>query len=250
MNYRIFKKALTVFFILLFGFSCNAQKLKKKFKSSGNPVRNETYYVLKEDKSIRHGDYVSKTPGGKIVKRGFYNYGKKDGIWTIYYVRENSILSICRYQDDEPVGVLLVNDRYSRISYLYDYSINEITEYHWYENSPIFPVQEEDVWIQKEIDNPPVILGVNDPRNIIMSCFKLPYQAGEFAQPGEVIIGIVIDEKGNREEARLIEGIHEQIDKELLRCVNSLEKHWYPAKKDGVPVICDYHISLGFGFVR
>ena len=231
---------ITLCFVFI---TCNAQELKKKRKSGGDPIRNQTYYVLKTDKSIRHGEYVSKTPGGKLVTQGYYNYGKKDSIWTEYYINPNTVQSICRYQDDIP-KLLLVNDQFSRIKYIYDYSQNQLTEYHWYDEPNKSTILIEDEWVDKEVDNPPILIGVIDPYEVIMECFKLPYEVGQSTPKGTAIIGFIIDEFGKRGEARLIQGFNVRIDKELLKCANLLDTNWYPAYKDGNAVACNYILSI------
>jgi len=50
----------------------------------------EEYYVLKGDKSIKHGSYLKyKTGGIRILESGSYNNGQKDGIWISFYKFNN-----------------------------------------------------------------------------------------------------------------------------------------------------------------
>jgi TonB family protein len=56
----------------------HAQKVKKVTKKSKDYV--ETYFVLKDNKRVKHGMY-EETYNRRLVKRGNYNQGNKDGKW-------------------------------------------------------------------------------------------------------------------------------------------------------------------------
>lgn len=75
------KKFLSIVIFTFFIFNVHSQELKRKRTSDGDI--KESYFVLKSDKNVKHGDYELKIVGKKVQK-GQFRYGKKSGIW-IYY---------------------------------------------------------------------------------------------------------------------------------------------------------------------
>ena len=59
----------------------------QKTKKIKNSERNETFYVLKSDKKIRHGEYKKFNFQGKLLISGFYKLGAKDSIWECFTMR-------------------------------------------------------------------------------------------------------------------------------------------------------------------
>lgn len=101
---NIFKFLLIV---AIFSFNqSHSQELKKKKKVSGNYL--EEYTVLKEDKKIRHGQYIKYRidilDNKSISVIGQFNSGKKIGNWFYFY--PNGQLEIeGRFENDQKEGL-------------------------------------------------------------------------------------------------------------------------------------------------
>lgn len=77
------KTILTILVLLHVGNVATAQKTKKVYIKSDYPSYNETFYVLKSDKSIKHGRYTKRI-NGKVFKQGLFEHGEKKGTWEYY----------------------------------------------------------------------------------------------------------------------------------------------------------------------
>ena len=56
----------------------------QKTKKVSNNSTNETFYVLKSDKKIKHGEYKKFTFYGRVLVNGYYKFGVKDSIWECF----------------------------------------------------------------------------------------------------------------------------------------------------------------------
>ncbi len=81
MNNKIF-----YLFIIFFLYSSSGygQDLKKKTNKITNMPAQEIYYVLKDNKVIKHGDYKIKDNKGLFRVIGQYDKGTKIGKWEYY----------------------------------------------------------------------------------------------------------------------------------------------------------------------
>lgn len=75
------KKYLYLTVLALFFFNAYSQDLKKKHTTDGD--KKESFFVLKSDRNIKHGDYELKL-WGQIVQKGQFDRGKKTGTWFFY----------------------------------------------------------------------------------------------------------------------------------------------------------------------
>ncbi len=98
-------KNLKLLALLFFSFALsniNAQKVKKVTKEYADNSR-ATYYVLKRDKSIKHGSYLlSKKIGSQkyVIKSGNYILNKKEGVWEIYNISSRHLMYREYYQNN------------------------------------------------------------------------------------------------------------------------------------------------------
>ena len=82
-----------------------AQKTKKKsFRYKQSKALKEEYYVLKENKKVKHGSYQSFYANGKPQKTGGYNNGHKHGKW-ISYKHRGGISEIQHYINGKKTGI-------------------------------------------------------------------------------------------------------------------------------------------------
>jgi antitoxin component YwqK of YwqJK toxin-antitoxin module len=87
----------------------HAQELKKITKA--NNKLGEIYYVLKDNKSIKHGQYLKYHESMDLYNKaiesyGAYDHNKKTGVWLYCNVnhRMNPLIAIGEYKDDKKDG--------------------------------------------------------------------------------------------------------------------------------------------------
>lgn len=114
------KKFLFIVIFTFFIFNVHSQELKKKSTSDGDI--KESYFVLKSDKNVKHGDYELKI-FGKKVQKGQFQFGKKSGTW-IYYKASGETEFSYNYDADS----IIPNNANETILTYY----SEGYEYFWY----------------------------------------------------------------------------------------------------------------------
>ena len=65
---------------------------------------------------------------------------------------------------------------------------------------------------------------------------------------GRVMVSLVIEKDGTLSEAKVMNGLVEEQDKEILRVVKNL-RHWKPGMHNGQPVRVAYSVPLNFKLV-
>jgi TonB family protein len=113
------RQVLTILLIVFasYSFCQDVKKIEKKFDNSKQI--SESFYVLKSDKNIKHGEYILyfrysdndeslikngiKKKDDFIKERGNYINGKKDGVW-IEFVNKTEMDS-GKYSNGKKVGI-------------------------------------------------------------------------------------------------------------------------------------------------
>src|SRR5947207_1123072 len=72
-----------LFYTLMIGLSgvCFGQTKKEYHDAKQTQLKSETEFY----KGMPHGLHIEYYPSGKMSRRGFYDYGKEDSVWTFYY---------------------------------------------------------------------------------------------------------------------------------------------------------------------
>jgi antitoxin component YwqK of YwqJK toxin-antitoxin module len=102
------KITLITFLTLLILTTVQAQELYKKKKYKDGVT--EEFYVIKEDKTIRHGPSLTRfkdiLDNICIIEFGYYTLNKKSGKWLTFYFADgsNSLKSIGNYDNDLKSG--------------------------------------------------------------------------------------------------------------------------------------------------
>lgn len=79
----------------------------------------------------------------------------------------------------------------------------------------------------------------------IANTIKYPRTAIENNIQGKVIVEFIVEENGEVKEARVIQSVSDELDKEALRVISELGK-WYPGYKDEKPVRVCYKVPINF----
>jgi periplasmic protein TonB len=234
--------------IILFGWThIYSQELKKIKKKKRDISVIERYTVLKSNKSIKHGEYLRMTYRGKILEKGYFRNNMKDSVWINYCSNGTDTASIGKYFDNNPIGRWIINDNSGKMKYIYDYSIADLIEYKWYDTTNRFPVLIDKKWIESKVDNPSLIIGLDNPIEFVSSYVRYPAGAAEKGVSGQIVVAFVIDSLGKMSDVRLKKGVDPDLDAEAIRVIKLLETVvWFPAKKDGKPITIEYFLPLNF----
>ena len=87
--------------------------------------------------------------------------------------------------------------------------------------------------------------GPAELKKYLKESIRYPQQAIDDKAEGKVIVGFVIYEDGFIGEAKIEKSVHDALDREALRIVNSMPR-WSPGKMKGKPVKYKYRVPINF----
>lgn len=228
----------------------SAQDVKKIKEKNGYYL--ETYYVLKSDKTVKHGPYEKSNKSGKkeVFETGFYNYGKKDSVWT-FYTHNNKIREQGSYKNDERTGVWNFYNYDGTIEQTYDYTNDTIlfsSEY--YPSKPIIFTVLNGIDSSKDtIERPPLTIGgARKMAEFIARELMYPPLAVENGIQGTVYFSFVVDENGAINTLKFEKGVDGDLNAEAMRVMKAMvrEMRWKPALKNGKPVKTKVTLPISF----
>ena len=182
--------------------------LKKITKKDKEKSVQETYYVLKTDRSVRQGDYTRFVNNKKVIT-GQFSANKETGIWT-FYDADNSVDLKYDYDNDSVLFVDIQNDT-------------------------------------SGLDRPMIYLGsLYEARYTVMTNLRYPVEAAENGKSGRILIDIFVDKNGEVYDYKVRESVYIPLDNEALRVVKMIPQKWLPAIKDGEPIEGKYTFPVVF----
>lgn len=211
-----------------------------------NPDGTEKYFVLKSDENIKQGLYELRRLDNSIATRGYYLKNKKDSVWIFYASNGIDTTSIGCYTDDKPNKIWTIFDDQCRLKYKFDYSKYDVLKYNWYETPNKFPILIDTQWTVSDIDSPPLIIGIENPVQLISRNLRYPMRAFENGISGRVLISFIVDKDGSVCDFKVVKGVYKDLDAEALRAAKILDKNWFPAKKDGQAITIEYFVPINF----
>lgn len=225
-----------------------SQELKKITKKSNNPEVIEEYFVLKKEKDVKHGMYQKMSNSGIVLEKGFYKNDSKDSLWIYFASNGIDTISVGTFLNDQRVGQWIIFDNKGVFSYVYNYSNGEICKYNWNGESNKFPVLVDGLWVEDEIDSPPMVMEGDKPLNKIARNIRYPTRAWKNGISGQVEVAFIVDSTGEMYKLRVKDGVDSDLDAEALRVVELLKTKtdWYPAKKNGKPLTVEYFLPVKF----
>lgn len=236
------KKSLLLV-LLLFPILVFAQATKKiKVKDKPN---EELYYVLKSDKTIKHGKY-KKSYNGKLIEEGFYKNGVKDSLWTEYSRRNGKKVAQGNYSDAMRFGEWKFYNTSGKLEQQYNYSTGELI-FPKFENGYDHIIVEGEDTIKVKADRPPLYLG-GEMRlmEFIGLNIKFPRMALENGISGVVIVNFTLNPDGTASNHNVIRGIGGGCDEEAIRVVKLIPNNWLPPTVNGKPISVDYNLPIRF----
>lgn len=223
-----------------------SQDIELITKHTENPNATEKYFVLRSDNNIRQGLYEKRLYDSSLAIRGYYSKNKKDSIWIFYASNGIDTTSVGCYTNDKPNRTWTIFDDQCRVRYKFDYSKYDVIEYNWYETPNKFPILIETAWTVSDIDSPPLIIGIENPVQLISSYLRYPPESHEKGISGRVLISFKVDKDGSACDFKVIKGVVKDLDAEALRAAKLLNKNWFPAKKDGQAITIEYFVQINF----
>lgn len=230
------KQILTSIILILVISPSFSQALKKIVLKNKDQFIREEYFVLKQNHSIKEGEYNKFSYFGALKEKGYYKNNKKDSLWTIYNYDGSKISKIGYYKEGNPIGPWKIFNLNNEVAYIYDYSTDKLIEYNWYKTKNTFPVLLNNTWKEESIDNPPLIIGYEDIYQIVLENIRYPELAVEKGLSGKVYVSYVINEEGKMIDVKVKKGAYPELDQEALRVVRAVNVKWFPARKNGIPV--------------
>ncbi len=171
---------------------------------------------------------------------------KNDSLVIFYAPNGIDTASIRWYNDSKPIRIWTFYDDQCRVRYKFDYSMYDVVEYNWYEASNEFPTFNDTVWIVSHIDSPPLIIGIENPAQLITRNLRYPIKSFEKGITGRVLISFIVEKDGSACNFKVLKGVSKDLDAEALRVTKILDKNWFPAKKDGQAITIEYFVPINF----
>lgn len=205
---------LTVIPTFLFG-----QDIKK----ITDKENNETFYVLKSDKTTKHGEYKKFSYNNKLLVKGFYKEGVKDSIWECY-------------------------DFDGQLTLKYNYNKSEVVTC-----KPKEIVKDKKYKIVNSnstdtiLSRTPIFLGGDDyVLSELIKNIRYPSGAVENGKSGKVYVVFTIDKYGKTSNYHVDKPIGFGMDEEAIRVLKLLPDNWLPGLLNGQPVDVEIVYPINF----
>ena len=250
------KPTVLIFALLISCISTFAQDVKEITRIGPNYV--EEYYVLKSDKNIKHGRYRQLTSKLEriVITNGYYNYGKKDSIWTFYHWGTKDIHKQGRFKDDQKEGVwyeygykndkkiLLSEGAYEdgvrvgeweffndgKLHVKYNYSTKELL---YFNDIDSLLNEEYEIYLGSEI----IVAKLQSPPLYLGDYSWLKNRNYQECMSGIVTFSCLIDPIGMCSDFKIVEGIgYNCSENEALRIIKTMPQEWIPAIYQGKKV--------------
>lgn len=234
----------------LLPLAATAQKTTKVVVKQTNPWNHETYYVLQDNKKVKHGPYLKERTGLRTmpVLAGFYKQGQRDSTW-VEYGWNGRPQGTGTYRNDQKTGVWSYYAFGDTLEQRYNHSTRllEFARIRAAEKQKQYTVVEGASSRQVSLDRPPLYIGGQQAMNqAIGTSVQYPPQALRNRTGGEVVIEFLVDEQGRASGHRVKSGIGLGCDEEALRAVQQLPANWLPGVLSGQPVAALMEVPVKF----
>src|SRR5688572_6050503 len=88
-----------LFVFMFIAFIGSAQLKKEYYDNEQTQLKSETDYY----KGMPNGAYYEYYKNGKVMRKGFYVFGKEDSTWTVYY-EDGSVKARENYLNGKKLG--------------------------------------------------------------------------------------------------------------------------------------------------
>lgn len=205
---------LAIFPIVLWG---------QEIKQITDRETRETYYVLKSDKTIRHGEYKKFGFNNTVAVKGFYKSGIKDSIWECYNAEGQVVLK-------------------------YNYSKSELILY-----KPGEPMDKVEYKIIGNMDSKaklsrvPIYLGGEySIMSEVWKNIRYPVIAQENDRSGTVFVSFTVDKDGKTSNYHVNKKLGCNLDEEAIRVLKLVPDNWLPGMQNGQAVDVEVRFPIAF----
>lgn len=185
------------------------QETKKVTVMTTTPAYSkEVYYVLKDDKKIRHGEYLRYGWTKDIGEKGVYDMNKRVGTWEFYDFK-GELDQKYNYTDKKM--------EFLKPSELIFHILTEING----------------TYEDRLPDEMPIFIGGESRLSYYMLNMKYPVDARRQGVAGKVLISAIINKDGQMIDEKVVVGIGYGCDEEALKTIKNIPDEWIPAKIKG-----------------
>jgi periplasmic protein TonB len=181
-------------------------------KTIKNDEYEETFSVLKEDQSIRHGHSKKVYLGHSArIEEGQYDHNKKIGIWEYY--NDN--------------GEIEQKFDFDRDSLIFFNPFNAVSSSWILRGDSIF---------ENTTGKKPILLGGDGKYASYLRYLKYPAEARENRREGVVFVSARVTSDGKLVDEKVEKKLGMGLDEEALKIIQMLPDEWIPLKVNGTPV--------------
>jgi hypothetical protein len=220
------RKILLLNFLLI-PFLIYSQSVKK-IKNQLNNNSIETYYVLKSDKSIKHGLYKLVT-NRVVLEKGNFTNNLKSGKWEIFHKNKTKSAE-GDFENGKRIKIWKFYNNRNELIQTFDFETNILTNEG--------PLKEEKIKTGNGrfrgllfTDKPPTFENGNIG---IVNFAKENFKHLELNKTkGKIYVGGILLENGELKNLKVLKGINKILDNEAIRVTKLMEGKWSPAEFEG-----------------
>lgn len=205
---NMMKKTILLTLGILIAISGNGQDLQKQIIDDKFYKTTETFFVLKSNQQIRHGEY--KRTSGKLKTIGQYEDNRRTGVWKSFGYRGELIQTI-------------------------DFSNHSVTPNDTPSDSK-FWIYEDNSFSEVKPDQAPAFIGgYSALYQFISFSLRYPADARRYGIQGKVLISVIITKEGRMTSETIESGIGHGANEEALRVMKLIPDEWIPGLVNGEP---------------
>lgn len=231
-------KKIIIIALLLPLYSIAQETVKTVERDKNFPLIKEEYYVLKADKSVKHGAYIKRNAMGDTVMAGFYKNGQKDSIWHEYTLT-GKLAAIGCYKSGAEIGIWeYFSAKDGSLDQRYDYDKKQLLYWNRQhaDTSKLYTYIVNDDTTTGTLTQPLSYLPyAYQPSLLALNAFaeKRDKIARHLhGKEGMVIAFFWIDTNGVAYGHMIAKGINRAVDEDVLSIVKALPDNWIPGQKD------------------
>jgi TonB family protein len=254
INPTIMRKPLPVLlllFILPYANLSAQERERITHASKTKYGRNEeSYDVLKEDTTIKDGQY-HLIRYGKLMLSGHYDHGQKDSVWETYGGPRAAIISRKWYTKGQKTGQWDFYGFQGEPELSYDFTTNKVSVQHpvqpFSDPSACYYPSDSGAWVNTQPDKPLVVLSGSSEWLIFLNRnLRYPDEAVNKNIMGDVVISVTVEETGAITDFGIAKSAAPSLDAEALRIVKLFPFEFIPAEKDGKKIKAQLRVPVRF----
>jgi len=224
-------KKTSIIIIAIF-FSVNLfgqEKIKTRRKTINHVLYYELFKVLKEDKTIKHGNYKRlRHVSAELLETGEYKYGKKIGVWD-YYIQTGQVPELEQKYDYDNDSLIFYKEGGSN-------------EYKCFYNGK---------WKILPLSSQPIHIGgrMNLYHKIIDN-IKISKELAEKKTTGDIVLSFEINTEGKISNIKTILGLNDECDSLVINSIKKTEILFIPAQYNGEKMIVEFPIAFSFRYTE